>query len=54
MIIANYKCCNCGYYWEQKPQPVICGMCGSEFVEWCNYEELYEKYFKYSVDGIMN
>ena len=38
MIQAVYKCLKCEYEWEDEPGPVICPVCGHEYVVWVNYQ----------------
>ena len=46
-IIAQYKCCKCHHKYNGKPGPQDpCHKCGSLYIKWLNYDELYRKYFR--------
>ena len=36
---AKYKCCSCGYEYEDEPGPTECPICYHLYVKWVNYEE---------------
>ena len=40
IALAKYKCMNknCKYSYVNYPGPTICPKCGSEYIEWINYE----------------
>jgi Zn finger protein HypA/HybF involved in hydrogenase expression len=46
LIIAENECLNCHHKWSDKPGPVTCPKCGSEYVKWLNYEQLAEQHRK--------
>lgn len=40
--IAEFRCCNCKFYWKSKSYKQICPKCGHLYVSWQNAEECLE------------
>lgn len=51
-IYGIYTCCKCKKTFKKPIGPTYCSHCGSIYVHWDNYEELYEKHFKYQFENI--
>lgn len=38
---AEFQCKDCSHKFYGKPEPVTCKRCGSYWIDWLNYHELF-------------